>query len=98
VEELRGLDVDVTAGCVENVGEMRMAKGKKLASKLAILAMNKESIKDADHVALKIIVVQTAITFKTIHTQNKLYSLCYKAYFYQAMVCMIADAPDAKRK
>lgn len=98
MEELRGLNVDITAGCFENVGEMQMVKGKKLASKFAIPVMNKESIKDTDNVALKTIIVQTAITFKTIHAQNKLCSLCYKAYFYQVTVCTIADVPDAKLK
>lgn len=98
MEELRSLNVGVKAGCVESVGEMQMTKGKKLASKFAIVVMNKKSIKDADHVALKIIIVQIAIIFKTIHAQNKLHSLCYKAYFYQVTVCMIDHLPDAKLK
>jgi len=52
VEELKGLNINATAVCVERVREMQMVKGKKLALEIALLVMNEENVKDADYVEL----------------------------------------------
>lgn len=52
VEELKGLDMDATAVCVERVGEMQITKGRKLALEIALLVINEESVKGADYVEL----------------------------------------------
>ncbi|KAL7320121.1 hypothetical protein PS15m_000040 [Mucor circinelloides] len=76
VEELKGLDLDATAVCVERVREMQIARGKKLALEIALLVMNEESVKDADYVELyKCLISSKLVTLNKRAIREKKYLL-----------------------